>query len=305
MGVGLAGLGDFSNTLLILWATQAWTARFGYARAATLAMAFYVGYNVVYTVSCYLSGTLADRLPKRGVLAAGYALAVIPALALLLPGASLMKFGVVFAVSGLYMGVWETVESSTAAEYLPAQVRGVGFGTLATVNGVGDLASSILVGLLWGTSPMIAMSYVVAASLVGATIIATTPVSDKWARRACSAHAEASLPACYSSGSIGARDGWSRGHRIPAGRVHRAPMGFLDDDGISGSSFRHRHSAKLPFRLRAAGAPRRLVPYPVAGDLSPLPTRSRRLKSTNASARPWREAPSHDFTADIALGHPT
>jgi MFS family permease len=177
-GVGLAGLGDFSNTLLILWATQAWTARFGYARAATLAMAFYVGYNVVYTISCYLSGTLADRLAKRGVLAAGYALAVIPALALLLPGASLTKFGVVFAVSGLYMGVWETVESSTAAEYLPAQVRGVGFGTLATVNGVGDLASSILVGLLWATSPIVAMSYVIGTSLVGATIIATTPVSD-------------------------------------------------------------------------------------------------------------------------------
>jgi MFS family permease len=181
-GVGLAGLGDFSNTLLILWATQAWTARFGYARAATLAMAFYVGYNVVYAISCYLSGTLADRLPKRGVLAAGYALAIIPALALLLPGASLMKFGVVFAVSGLYMGVWETVENSTAAEYLPPQIRGVGFGTLATVNGVGDLASSILVGALWFASPVIAMSYVIATSLIGAAIIATAPASESGSR---------------------------------------------------------------------------------------------------------------------------
>jgi MFS family permease len=145
-------------------------------------MTFYVGYNVVYTISCYVSGTLADHLPKRGLLAGGYALAVIPALALLLPGISLIKFGVVFAVSGLYMGVWETVESSTAAEYLLPQVRGVGFGTLATVNGVGDLASSILVGALWFAAPVIAMSYVIGTSLIGAAIIATTPASESGSR---------------------------------------------------------------------------------------------------------------------------
>ena len=62
-GVGLAGLGDFSNTLLILWATQAWMPRFGAARAASLAMAFYIGYNVIYTVSCFVSGMLADHFP--------------------------------------------------------------------------------------------------------------------------------------------------------------------------------------------------------------------------------------------------
>ena len=60
-GVGIAGLGDFSNTLLILWATQAWTPRFGLAAAARWAMVFYVGYNVVYTVSC--SGGRRARRP--------------------------------------------------------------------------------------------------------------------------------------------------------------------------------------------------------------------------------------------------
>lgn len=46
-----AGVGDFSNTLPILWATQVFSARFGLAGGATIAMLFYVGYNVVYTVS--------------------------------------------------------------------------------------------------------------------------------------------------------------------------------------------------------------------------------------------------------------
>jgi predicted MFS family arabinose efflux permease len=106
VGVGVAGLGDFSNTLLILWATQAWTPRFGMARAAHLAMLFYVGYNVVYAASCYVSGQIADRYSKNRVLAVGYRLAAIPALALVWPGASLLKFVAAFGFSGpLYGGV--------------------------------------------------------------------------------------------------------------------------------------------------------------------------------------------------------
>ena len=171
-GVGVAGVGDFSNTLLILWATQAFSGRFGMARAATIAMLFYVGYNVVYTVSCYVSGLLADRFPKNKTLAIGYSIAVIPAVALMWPGASFVKFAIVFGFSGLYMGVWETLEQSAAATVLPASVRGVGFGVLATVNGLGDFISSVAVGFLWVISPVWAMLFVIAASLTGAAIIA-------------------------------------------------------------------------------------------------------------------------------------
>jgi MFS family permease len=174
VGVGIAGIGDFSKTLLILWATQAWIPRFGAARAATLAMTFYIGYNVVYTISCYVSGLLADRFPKRWVLAIGYSIAVVPATVLLLPGDSLAKFAVVFAFAGLYMGVWETLENSTAATLLPAPVRGLGFGVLATVNGIGDFISSAAVGLLWVFSPAGAMVLVIVSSLGGAAIIAST-----------------------------------------------------------------------------------------------------------------------------------
>jgi MFS family permease len=170
-GVGIAGLGDFSNTLLILWATQAWTPRLGLVAAARWAMMFYVGYNVVYMLSCSVAGTLADRFPKVRVLAFGYLLAAIPALALMLPGGSFAKFAAVFALSGVYMGFWETVEGSAAAELLPPEVRGVGFGVLATVNGVGDLFSSVLVGVLWAVSPMVAMSAVILLCVVGASVV--------------------------------------------------------------------------------------------------------------------------------------
>jgi MFS family permease len=171
VGVGLAGLGDFSNTLLILWTAQALAPRFGAEKGAAIAVAFYTGYNVVYTLSCLLAGRLADRFPKRRVLAAAYTLAVVPAAALLTPGASLAKFAVVFGASGLYMGFWETVESSSAATYLDDTNRGLGFGVLATVNGAGDLVSSVVVGALWAVSPEAAMAYVIATSVMGAAVI--------------------------------------------------------------------------------------------------------------------------------------
>lgn len=116
---------------------------------------------------------MADCFPKKWVLAIGYSLAVIPAVALMLPEASFVRFGIVFALSGLYMGVWETLETNTA-ELFPLKVRGVGFGVLATVNGIGDFLSSALVGLLWVISLVAAMSFVIVASLSGSAVIAST-----------------------------------------------------------------------------------------------------------------------------------
>ena len=108
-------------------------------------MDFYIGYNLIYTASGYLSGNLADRFPKRWVLAVGYSVAAIPAMALLLPGDSFAKFAVVFGFSGLYMGVWETLEHATVATLLHER-RVAGFGLLATVNGIGDFVASTSVG---------------------------------------------------------------------------------------------------------------------------------------------------------------
>jgi MFS family permease len=181
-GVGIAGAGDYSRLLLLFLATVAFSSFLDPANprpaevgwAATLAMAYYVGYNVVYMLSAYFSGALADRFPKNYVLAAGYAVAVVPAVALLLPLNPFATFAVAFAFSGMYMGVWETVENTTAATLLPGHIRGAGFGLLDTVNGLGDLISSAAVGALWNyVSPAVAMGYVIVTSLTGAALIAS------------------------------------------------------------------------------------------------------------------------------------
>jgi hypothetical protein len=72
------------------------------------------------------------------------------------------------------MSFWETVESSSAASYLPANLRGTGFGLRATVNGLGDVISSVLVGALWAFQPTATMGSVIVSSLLGAVVIDKT-----------------------------------------------------------------------------------------------------------------------------------
>jgi hypothetical protein len=58
------------------------------------------------------------------------------------------------------------------AQRLPSEVRGLGYGVLGTVNGLGDLFSSIIVGLLWTyATPGAGFGYVAVLSLAGAFLI--------------------------------------------------------------------------------------------------------------------------------------
>jgi MFS family permease len=61
----------------------------------------------------------------------------------------LWLLAVIFILAGLYIGTEEPLEDSLAAELVPREQHGLAFGTLAAVNAIGDLVSSLLVGSLW------------------------------------------------------------------------------------------------------------------------------------------------------------
>ncbi|GAC1666136.1 MAG: MFS transporter [Candidatus Acidiferrum sp.] len=150
VGVGVFGAGDFSHTMLILYASRALAPAHGLARAASLAVSLYTLHNLFAAGSAYLSGWLSDHLPNRKILlAAGYALAGITALLLCSGTHSFWLLGGIFALAGLYIGTEEALEDSVAAELVPQEQHGMAFGTLAAVNAGGDFLSSILVGSLW------------------------------------------------------------------------------------------------------------------------------------------------------------
>jgi MFS family permease len=150
VGVGIFGAGDFSHSLLILYATRMLTPAYGLGRAASLAVGLYTLHNVFYAGSAYASGWLSDHVPHRkAVLAAGYALAGVTAMLLCTGTNSLSLLAVIFILAGLYIGTEEALEDSLAAETVPKEQHGMAFGTLAAVNAVGDFLSSLLVGFLW------------------------------------------------------------------------------------------------------------------------------------------------------------
>lgn len=59
-----------------------------------------------------------------------------------------------------------------AADLLPEEIRGTGYGVLATVNGLGDLLSSMVVGFLWtAVSPAAGFLYAGTLSVAGGLVI--------------------------------------------------------------------------------------------------------------------------------------
>jgi len=146
---GLFGAGDFAHTLLLLLAVQKLTPSLGPARAAAATTGFYVLHNVVYAGCSMLAGRLADRCQKGRLLAAAYGIAFLMALGLIFLPMNLWTLAAIFTLGGVYMGMEETLEDSLCAELVDPESHGVAFGLLATVNGLGDFASSIIVGVLW------------------------------------------------------------------------------------------------------------------------------------------------------------
>lgn len=149
VAVGLFGAGDFAHTLLILLATQKLTPQLGAAKAASIAVGLYVLHNVFYAGFAFIAGWMADRFRKNLVLASGYALAAVMALVIIFMPLTVWTFSAIFILGGMYVAVEETLEDSFCAELVGEEHHGMAFGTLATVNGVGDFASSIAVGALW------------------------------------------------------------------------------------------------------------------------------------------------------------
>jgi MFS family permease len=176
VAVGVFGLGDFAHTLLILLATQKLTPTLGPATAAAWAIALYVLHNIFYASFGFVGGWLADHFNKRHLLATSYLLAALMALIIVLLPPTIGMFIAVFSLGGIFIALEETLEDSICAELANEFQHGTAFGTVATVNGIGDFASSLIVGTLWtflGTT--IAFSYTAVLSVVCALLVLSLP----------------------------------------------------------------------------------------------------------------------------------
>jgi MFS family permease len=105
-------------------------------------------FHLVKMGATYTGGRLADRLPKRALVLAGwfwYAVIYLVMGSLSTAGPLL----VVFMAYGLYYGLTEPVEKAWVADLAPKNLRGSALGTYNAVVGMLQLPASALCGLVW------------------------------------------------------------------------------------------------------------------------------------------------------------
>lgn len=178
LAVGVFGMADFAPTLMILRATTVLGPDVGVLKAAQVAALLYTLRNMVYAAAAYPIGALSYRFSRSRYLAAGYAVAVVTFCGFLLAIPSILWFAFCFALAGVFIAWEDTMEAVAVRDYVDDTIAGTAYGLLGVVNGVGDFASSILVGMLWTTiGPKWGFAYAAIVGSAGVMLMAKAPVA--------------------------------------------------------------------------------------------------------------------------------
>jgi MFS family permease len=176
LAVGVFGMADFAPTLMILRATTVLGPDIGFLKAAQLAALLYTLRNIVYAAASYPIGALSHRFSRSRYLAAGYCVAVVTFTGFLFATPSMLWFAICFSLAGVFIAWEDTMERVAVRDYVDDSIAGTAFGLLGTVNGIGDFASSIIVGALWtAIGPKWGFAYAVIVGLAGTILMAKTP----------------------------------------------------------------------------------------------------------------------------------
>ncbi len=169
-------VGNVAATLLILRATDVLTPGHGVDTATQIAIALYIVYNVAATITSFPAGGFSDKLGRRGpllVTAAGVAAFLLAYGLFAVSGPVLVLLGVAFALAGVGIGCAETAEHAAVAAFAPPEIRGSAFGLLATVQAIGNVAASAVVGVLYTlASPTVAFAYLAVWMLIALATLA-------------------------------------------------------------------------------------------------------------------------------------
>ncbi|MFB3829682.1 MAG: MFS transporter [Bryobacteraceae bacterium] len=145
-------------------------------RAAQLGALLYVLRNALYAAASFPVGSAADRMDKQTLLSWGYALGAATGIATAWVFASgvagLAPLAVIFSLAGVYIAVEDTLEGAIPADLVASESRGTAYGLMGSVNGIGDLVASALVGTLWtAASPVSAFMAAAALMALGAALV--------------------------------------------------------------------------------------------------------------------------------------
>ena len=159
----LFALGNSSNAFLLLRAQHA-----GFAPGSVALL--YLGYNIVYALLGYPLGRWSDRIGRRPLIAAGYALhaLVYAALAVGVPRAGMAAM---FAAYGVHSALMDGQQKAFVADLVPPARRGTAYGAYHAAVGIALLPASIVAGALWDRAGAAATFGFGAACAVAALVL--------------------------------------------------------------------------------------------------------------------------------------
>src|SRR5204862_2653496 len=131
----------------------------------------------VQAAAAFPVGALSDRVGRRGLLVVGYLIGVLVMLGFTAAFVWEIRSAAyvigLFVLAGVYIAFQEALEGAMTADLIADRARrGTAFGVLGCVNGVGDFAASVGVGLLIAAQAEVAFLYAAGWMLVGAVIMA-------------------------------------------------------------------------------------------------------------------------------------
>lgn len=167
------GIGNFNRTLLLLRTEQVLEPVNGLVIAGSLSILLYAFRNVLQAIADYLVGRLSDAIGRKIPLGFfGFFLFGVMSVGLIYPLPNLWFFVLLFAFSGVSAASYTALEKSYAADLLPVNLRGTGYGVLQTIDGIGDFISSFTVGFLWSViSPAASFTYAALLSFLAVGLL--------------------------------------------------------------------------------------------------------------------------------------
>jgi MFS family permease len=179
VAVAVFGAGNFATAFFTLRAAQMLQPELSRPAALSAAVGFYLAHNAIGAAVSFPAGWLADRVGKAPVLATAYmtfaAACVVGILGHGWPAVVLLALLV-----GAENPVVNSVEGSLTSSIVEESRLGTAFGVLNAVNGAGDLASSIVAGVLWTAfSPQAAFGFgAVLCASAASTLVLRPPLAS-------------------------------------------------------------------------------------------------------------------------------
>jgi len=167
LAVGLFALGNSADAFLLLRFSDAGFAATGIAL-------LWAGLHAVKMAATWLGGQMSDRLGRRSMVLAGWAVyaAVYLGFGLVPTTGGLIAL---FLLYGLYYGLTEPAERAWVAEMAGPGMRGTAFGAYHGVIGLAALPASLLFGALYA-GPGATTAFITGAALAALSALLLTRV---------------------------------------------------------------------------------------------------------------------------------